>query len=55
MRAEDQATLTGSRVYVVSDPEHVGTVERVRGNQAFVRWHKGYATWEAIAYLRLSK
>jgi hypothetical protein len=45
----------GTRVYVVTDPKHVGTVERVSDDMIWVRWHKGFASWELPHMLRVAE
>jgi hypothetical protein len=42
------------RVIVVTDPAHTGRIERFSGDgmMAWVRWHRGYATWEELHMLR---
>lgn len=33
-------------VYDTSDPlRHIGMVQQVKGKKAWVRWHRGYASW----------
>ena len=36
----------GDKVILADDPVHVGTVERPQGERTYIRWHRGYATWE---------
>jgi hypothetical protein len=47
----------GDRITDAQDDEHhVGKIEVIGVSKAFVRWHKGYATWVPIVRLEpLSK
>jgi hypothetical protein len=42
----------GDKVYVVSDSKHVGVITTIKESQAYVRWHRGYATWHELHTLR---
>lgn len=37
---------------VTHSSPHVGVIERIVGNQAYVRWHKGFATWHDLTSLQ---
>lgn len=50
----DHVFVEGDKVIVANDPIHVGTVEKPDSSLVYVRWHRGYATWQSVADLRLA-